>query len=82
VLVELGTGDAVVCAVVGGLGIAMVSRFVADKALRLGEVAMIGLAGGSVTRPFYSVLPKASPSRSAAAFAAYLQETSAATAAI
>lgn len=73
-LVELGTGDSIVCAVIGGLGIAMVSRFVADKAVRLGEVGVIGLAGPRITRPFYTVLPKSTPSRSAAAFEQYLRE--------
>ena len=36
VAVELGTGEAIVSAVEGGLGIAVVSRFVADKAIKLG----------------------------------------------
>ena len=68
VAVELGTGEAIVSAVEGGLGISIVSRYVADKALKLGTVAVIDALGLPLERPFYSVLPKGSPTRAALAF--------------
>jgi DNA-binding transcriptional LysR family regulator len=72
VVAQLGTGEAIVCAVEGGLGIAMVSRYVAEKALELGSVVRADLAGAQVLRPFYTVLPKGTPTRAAAAFNAHL----------
>jgi DNA-binding transcriptional LysR family regulator len=75
VVVELGTGEAVVSAVEGGLGVAMLSRQVAEKALALGTVARVDLIGPSIQRPFYTVLPKGTPTRAADAFAAYLAQT-------
>ncbi len=65
VVVELGTGEAVVSAVEGGLGVAMLSRAVAEKALALGTVARVDLAGPAIMRPFYTVLPKGTPTRAA-----------------
>ena len=35
---QLGTGEAIVSAIEGGLGVAIVSRLVAEKALELGTV--------------------------------------------
>jgi DNA-binding transcriptional LysR family regulator len=58
VMVELGSADAVVSAVEGGLGIAMVSSCAAEKALTLGTVVRIDMAGDPIVRPF-TVLPKA-----------------------
>ena len=69
VVVELGTGDAVVSAVVGGLGVAMLSRQVAETALALGTVARVDLAGPAIIRPFYLLLPKGTPTRAALRFA-------------
>jgi DNA-binding transcriptional LysR family regulator len=74
VVVELGTGEAVVSAVEGGLGVAMLSRQVAEKALALGTVERVDLAGPPIQRPFYTVLPKGTPTRAAEAFAGYLAE--------
>jgi DNA-binding transcriptional LysR family regulator len=74
VVVELGAGEAVVSAVEGGLGVAMLSRQVADKALSLGTVARIDVEGPPIQRPFYTVLPKGTPTRAAVAFAEYLTE--------
>lgn len=73
VAVELGTGEAIVSAVEGGLGVAIVSRYVADKALRLGSVVAPHVEGLPATRPFFAVLPKATPSRAAAAFLGHLR---------
>jgi DNA-binding transcriptional LysR family regulator len=73
VLVELGSGEAIVSSIEGGLGIAMVSRYVADKALTLGTIARVDIAGPAVTRPFFAVTPKSAPTRAAAAFYAHLR---------
>ena len=72
VVVELGVGEAIVSAVEGGLGVAMLSRYVAEKALALGTIARIDLDVPAIERPFYTVLPKGTPTRAAGAFAAYL----------
>lgn len=72
VAVELGTGEAIVSAVEGGLGIAMLSRHVAAKALQAGTVTEIRAVGLPATRPFYVVLPKATPTRAAMAFRDHL----------
>jgi DNA-binding transcriptional LysR family regulator len=69
---QLGTGEAIVSAIEGGLGVAVVSRLVAEKALELGTVARIDLVGEGMRRPFYSVLPKGTPTRAAAAFNTHL----------
>jgi len=73
VVVELGAGEAIVSAVEGGLGVAMLSRYVAEKALQLGTVARIHLDVPPIERPFYTVLPKGTPTRAAEAFAAHLR---------
>lgn len=73
VVVELGSGEAIVGAVEGDLGIAMVSEHVAAKSLRLGTVKKIELAR-KVVRPFFIVLPKGTPTRAALAFAAHLHK--------
>jgi DNA-binding transcriptional LysR family regulator len=73
VLVELGSADALVSAVEGSLGIAMVSRSAAEKALALGSVARVDMEGERIVRPFFTVLPKATISRAAIAFAEHLR---------
>ncbi len=73
VMVELGTGEAIVSAVEGGLGIAVVSRYVADKALRLGTVAEVDAQGFPAGRPFFAVLPKGTLTRAANAFHEHLK---------
>ncbi len=72
IVAQLGTGEAIVSAIEGGLGIALVSRYVARKALELGSVVEIDLAGPRIERPFYAVLPKGTPTRAAAAFNSHL----------
>ena len=72
VVAQLGTGEAIVSAVEGGLGVGMISRFAAEKALATGAVALVDLAVPPVKRPFYVVLPQGTPTRAAQAFAAYL----------
>jgi DNA-binding transcriptional LysR family regulator len=73
-LARLGTGEAVVCAVEGGLGVAMVSRFVAEKALALGTVAEMRVEGMPVQRPLFAVLPKGTPTSAATAFVEHVSE--------
>lgn len=73
VAVELGTGEAVVNAVEGGLGIAIVSRYVAEKALSLGSVAEVAVAGFPANRPMYLCSPKGSLTRAATAFSEHLR---------
>jgi DNA-binding transcriptional LysR family regulator len=68
VAVELSTGEAVLAAVEGGLGISILSRYVADKALKLGSVVEIDAVGLPFTRPLFAVLPKKNPTRAAQAF--------------
>lgn len=74
VALELGTGEAVVTAVEGGLGLAVVSRLVAQRALALGSVVELDVDGFPAERPFYAVRPKGGPSQSARAFLEYLRE--------
>ena len=74
ILVRLGTGEAVVSAVEGGLGVAVVSRFVAAKALELGTVAEVPVEGFPYARPFYLISPRRTPSRATAAFVAHLRD--------
>lgn len=72
VVVELGTGEAIVSAIEGGLGISILSRHVAAKALALGTVAEVDALGLPATRPLHLVLPRRSPSRAAEAFREHL----------
>jgi DNA-binding transcriptional LysR family regulator len=73
VAVELGTGEAIVSAVEGGLGISILSRHVAGKALELGTVVSVDAMGLPATRPFFSVMPKGTPTRAAQAFLEHLR---------
>lgn len=73
IAVELGTGEAIVSAVEGGLGIAILSRLVAAKAIELGTVKEVDALGLPAPRPFYAVLPKGTPTRAAAAFHEHLE---------
>ncbi|HEY5541181.1 MAG TPA: LysR family transcriptional regulator [Coriobacteriia bacterium] len=73
VLVELGSGEAIVSAVEGGLGIAMVSHYVAEKALAMGMVARVDVAGPAITRSFFAVMAKVPQTRAALAFHTHLR---------
>ncbi len=75
IALELGTGEAVVTAVEGGLGAAIVSRLVAQRALALGSVVELDIEGFPAERPFYAVTPKGGPSQSSRAFLDYLRES-------
>jgi DNA-binding transcriptional LysR family regulator len=77
VLARLGTGEAIVCAVEGGLGIAMVSRSVAEKAVALGTVAELRVDGMPIRRPLFAVLPKGTPTSAATAFVEHMSRSDA-----
>lgn len=73
VVTELGTGEAVVSAVEGGMGVAVVSTWVACKALQLGTVTAVDCSEFPIARPLYAVLPRGTHTRAAEAFLDYLQ---------
>jgi DNA-binding transcriptional LysR family regulator len=74
VLTELGTSEAIVSAVEGEMGLAMVSSWVACKALELGSVATVPVAGFPASRPLYVVTPRTTHTRAAEAFLAHLRK--------
>lgn len=74
VITELGTGEAIVNAVEGGLGVAVVSSWVAAKALQLGTVRRIDVQPFPISRPFYVVSPRGTMTRAASAFLAHLHQ--------
>ncbi len=55
VVLELATSEAIVSAVEGGLGIAAVSHWMADKSLALGTIAEVDCPDFPVERPLYAV---------------------------
>lgn len=73
-VVELGTGEGIVSAVEGGLGLAIVSRLVAEKALALGTVHECNIDGLPIKRPFYIVTPHRMLSKASESFVRYLNE--------
>ncbi len=73
VVTELGTGEAIVNAVEGGMGISVVSRWLADKAVELGTVAKVDSDYFPVHRPLYAVIPRGTLTRAADAFLDHLR---------
>lgn len=73
VVMELGTNEAIVSAVEGGMGLGIVSTQVAGKSLELGTVAFIRGAGFPVERPLFLVLPRRTMSRAGEALANHLR---------
>ncbi len=73
VVMELGTSEAIVNAVEGGMGVGVVSHWMTDKALALGTVAQVAAPGFPVSRPFFAVLPRGVRSRAADALLAHLR---------
>lgn len=71
-LVELGTGEAIVNAVENNMGIAILSRHVAARALESGSVVELAAEGLPIKRPFYLVLPRQGMSRNAEVFKDFL----------
>lgn len=73
VVTELGTSEAIVRAVEGGLGISIVSTWVAEKAIKLGTVRQVPVGGFPIVRPFFVVIPRRSSTRAADEFLEYLR---------
>lgn len=74
IVMELGTSEAIVNAVEGGMGVGVVSHWMADKALTLGTVAQVVAPGFPVSRPFFAVVPRGVRSRAADALLVHLRE--------
>ena len=75
VALELGTNEAVLSAIEGGMGIGVVSAHVSDKALALGTVTRVPALDFPLTRPLFLVLPRTTPTRAAQALANHLRDT-------
>ncbi len=73
VVLELGTNEAIVSAVEGGMGVGVVSTWVAEKAVAVGTVRTVDLTGFPYGRPLFLVLPRTTPTRAAHAFADFLR---------
>ena len=73
VVMELGTNEAVLSAVEGGMGIGIVSTWVAEKAIKLGTVATVDVPEFPLARPLFLVLPRTTLTRAAEALADYLR---------
>ncbi|MDH4140662.1 MAG: selenium metabolism-associated LysR family transcriptional regulator [Coriobacteriia bacterium] len=73
VVTELGTSEAIVSAVEGGMGVGVVSRWMSDKAVRLGTVVEVGAEGFPARRPLFVVKPRGTLTRAAEAFLGHLQ---------
>ena len=67
VIMELGTGEAIVSAIEGGMGIGVVSGWAADKAITLGTVVALDVEGFPLERPLYIAAPRGVRSRAAEA---------------
>jgi DNA-binding transcriptional LysR family regulator len=74
VVTELGTGEAIVSAVEGGMGVSVVSHWLVDKAIELGTVAKVDCEYFPVHRPLYVVLPRGTLTRAADAFLDHLRD--------
>lgn len=73
VVMELGTNEAIVSAVEGGMGLGIVSVLVARKAIDMGTVSVIRGAGFPVERPLFLVLPRRSLPRAGQVLADHLR---------
>jgi DNA-binding transcriptional LysR family regulator len=74
VVMELGTNEAIVSAVEGGMGVGVVSLWVADKALQLGTVARVPEGSFPLKRPLFLVMPRTTLTRAADALVDYLRQ--------
>lgn len=74
VVMKLGTAEAIVNAVEGGLGIAAVSTWVAARALALGTIVSLEVDEFPIHRPFYLVTPHRALSYTAQAFKLFIQQ--------
>lgn len=73
VVLELGTSEAIVSAVEGGLGVAVVSDWVARKAIELKTVAVVPIERFPVRRPLFVVRSRGSMTRAAEEFLNHLR---------
>ncbi|MBE0448078.1 MAG: LysR family transcriptional regulator [Actinobacteria bacterium] len=73
IVMELGSTEAVVNAVSAGLGFSIVSRWAAERSLKLGELVTVKLPGPSIARDLYLVVSKHASTRSAQAFLSFLE---------
>jgi DNA-binding transcriptional LysR family regulator len=73
VVIELGTNEAVLSAVEGGMGIGIVSTWVAEKAIKLGTVSRVPVPEFPLERPLFLVLPRTTLTRAADALVDYLR---------
>lgn len=73
IVMELGTSEAVLAAVEGGMGLGAVSRFVADRALAAGDVQAVRSPRFPVSRPLFIVTPRGTLTRAAQALLAALR---------
>ncbi len=73
VVMELGTNEAVLSAVEGGMGIGIVSMWVAEKAIKLGSVSRVPVPEFPLERPLFLVLPRTTLTRAADALLDYLR---------
>jgi DNA-binding transcriptional LysR family regulator len=74
VAAQLGSGGAIIEAVAGGLGIGIVARLTAEMAIESGRVVRVNVDAPPISRQFYLVFHKGTPTRAASAFAAHLEE--------
>ena len=72
VVMELGSTEAVVNAVSAGLGVSIVSKWAAERSLKLGELVTVKIPGFSFMRDLYLVVSKHVPTRSAGAFLSFI----------
>ena len=73
VVVELGSTNAVVNAVVSGTGISLVSTWALDCALQTGSVSAVRLPGDDFTRSFHYLTRRKPLSRQVKAFVDWLE---------
>ncbi|HEY3374964.1 MAG TPA: selenium metabolism-associated LysR family transcriptional regulator [Candidatus Aquicultor sp.] len=74
VAMELGSTEAVINAVSAGLGASIVSKWAAERSLKLGEITTVKLPGPALTRDLYLVVSKHAPTRSGQAFISFVDE--------
>jgi DNA-binding transcriptional LysR family regulator len=73
IVMELGSPEAILTAVEAGLGISVVSRWAADKALALGQVRGINIAGVSLKRNLFVIRHRQTlPNRALEEFQSFL----------
>ncbi|MGB4594018.1 MAG: selenium metabolism-associated LysR family transcriptional regulator [Coriobacteriia bacterium] len=73
IVMELGTNEAILSAVEGGMGLGVVSTFVAQKAIALGTAARVPVLGFPLERPLFLVRPRTTLTRAAEALVEHLK---------